>query len=101
KPGDFQTDLAGAVWRGKPLYFAGVRSGKSYTSFYFMPVYCSSALLRSMSPELKRRMQGRACFNFKQVDDALFAELAQLIRTGLQHYTVEKLQKLVASEALK
>src|SRR6185312_4264933 len=47
---------------GKPWgYVAGTRVGKSYVSFYFMPVYVSSQLAATLSPELKRRMQGKAC----------------------------------------
>lgn len=38
------------------------------------------------SPELKRRMQGKACFNFKAVDPALFKELAALTKKGFACY---------------
>jgi hypothetical protein len=31
-----------------------------------------------MSKELKARMQGKTCFNFKTIDEALFQELEQL-----------------------
>ena len=31
-----------------------------------------------ISPELKKRMQGKSCFNFKDVDEKLFKELAAL-----------------------
>jgi hypothetical protein len=33
-----------------------------------------------MSPALRRRMQGKSCFNFRQVDPDLRAELAALVR---------------------
>jgi hypothetical protein len=66
----------------QPLCFGGVRLGKAYVSFYLMSVYAFPDLLKSMSPELKRRMQGKSCFNFKEVDEKLFKELAQLTRAG-------------------
>ena len=49
-----------------------------------MSVYGRPELLHGMSPELRRRMQGKACFNFTKVDEPLFAELAQLIEAGFE-----------------
>jgi hypothetical protein len=43
-----------------------------------MPVYGNPKLLEEYSPQLRARMQGKSCFNFKSVDDALFAELDEL-----------------------
>ncbi len=72
---------------GKPWgYVAGVRPGKSYVSFYLMSVYASPELMASMSPELRRRMQGKACFNFTKVDEPLFAELARITEAGLDPF---------------
>jgi hypothetical protein len=65
-----------------PLCFGGVRLGKAYVSFYLMSVYASPDLLKGMSPELMRRMQGKSCFNFKEVDQKLFNELAALTKAG-------------------
>jgi hypothetical protein len=66
------------------MYFAGARLGKSYVSFYLMAIYMNPGIMASMSTNLKRRMQGKACFNFKTVDAALFKELAALTREGLR-----------------
>lgn len=74
----------------QPLCFAGVRQCKSYVSFYLMSVYASPDLLTSMSPELKKRMQGKSCFNFKEVDEKLFRELAKLTRAGAAKFSDEK-----------
>jgi hypothetical protein len=71
----------------QPLCFGGVRQGKNYVSFYLMSVYASPDLLKNISPELKKRMQGKACFNFKEVDKKLFAELKQLAKDGAQKFT--------------
>ena len=67
-------------------YVAGIRVGKSYVSYYLMPVYGLPELVEGISPELKRRMQGKACFNFTRVDESLFAELATLTATGIERY---------------
>lgn len=70
----------------KPLFFGAVQLKKSYVSFHLMPVYTHPELLAGLSPVLKKRMQGKSCFNFTEVDDALFAELASLTRAGFEHY---------------
>jgi hypothetical protein len=67
-------------------YVAGTRIGKNYVSYYLMPVYGMPALLDGISPELRRRMQGKACFNFTRVDEALFDELATLTATGIDRF---------------
>ena len=71
----------------QPLCFGGVRRGKAYVSFYLMSVYASTDLLKQMSPELKKRMQGKSCFNFKSVDEKLFAELAKLTKAGAAKFS--------------
>src|SRR6202171_744308 len=71
----------------QPLCFGGVRRGKAYVSFYLMSVYACPDLLRGMSPELKKRMQGKSCFNFKELDEKLFRELKQLTKAGAAKFS--------------
>jgi hypothetical protein len=66
----------------KPVFFGAVRIGRSYVSYHLMPVYVKPELLNGLSPELRRRMQGKSCFNFKKIDKALFEELAALTEAG-------------------
>jgi hypothetical protein len=68
----------------KSFPVAWVKLSKSYVSFHYMPVYFAPTLQKSLSPGLKARMQGKSCFNFKTVDDALFEELRQLTRKGFE-----------------
>jgi hypothetical protein len=77
----------------QPLYFGGVRKRKNYVSFYLMSVYASPGLLKGMSPELKKRMQGKSCFNFKEVDKQLFSELKILTKAGATKFSDEKFVK--------
>jgi hypothetical protein len=67
-------------------YVGGIRLGKRYVSFYLMSVYASPEIVESMSPELRRRMQGKSCFNFTTVDEPLFAELAQITEASFEPY---------------
>jgi pentose-5-phosphate-3-epimerase len=68
------------------LFFGAVKTGKAYVSFHLMPVYASPELQKSISPELKKRMQGKSCFNFKTPDEKLFRELGQLTKAGFEKF---------------
>jgi hypothetical protein len=70
----------------KPLWFGGVHIKKNYVSFHLMPVYLNPGLLDTISPELKKRMQGKSCFNFSSIDPQLFRELEELTELGFKDY---------------
>jgi hypothetical protein len=82
EPRMFGVDMAPEGQRDPSTWFAGTRLGKRYVSYYLMPVYVRPALLDGISPELRRRMQGKSCFNLTKVDEPLLAELEALTRTG-------------------
>ena len=67
-------------------YFAGVKLGKRYVSYYLMSVYAEPALLDGLSEGLRKRMQGKSCFNFTRVDEGLFDELADLTARGREAF---------------
>lgn len=75
-------------WK-KELFFGSAQIKKNYVSFYLMPVYMYPELLQDISAELKKRMQGKSCFNFKKVEPELFAELASLTRRGAEKFKKE------------
>lgn len=64
---------------GKPLMFLGLSTRKRAVSVYVMPIYVNPELAEGISPALAKRRQGKSCFNFAKVDEALFAELATLL----------------------
>jgi hypothetical protein len=68
----------------KTLFYGAVQIKKNYVSFYLMPVYMFPELLKNISPELKKRMQGKSCFNFKKVEPDLFKELKELTRLSVE-----------------
>jgi len=77
--------------KGQPLYFGSVRLGKAYVSFHLMPLYMCPALTNSISPALKKRMQGKTCFNFKTAPEPeLIAELQQLTKAGFTQWGEKK-----------
>lgn len=75
-------------WK-KELFFGSAQIKKNYVSFYLMPVYMYPELLNDISPELKKHMQGKSCFNFKKVEPALFEELARLAGEGAEKFREE------------
>ena len=77
-------DLAPEADREPATWFGAVRLGKSYVSYYLMPVYAEPRLLDDVSPELKKRMQGKSCFNLTRVDEDLLAELTSLTARGYE-----------------
>lgn len=70
----------------KPMFFGAVQIKKNFVSYHLMPVYAEPSLLDGMSEALKKRMQGKSCFNFKKVESALFDELALLTEAGFESY---------------
>lgn len=75
-------------WK-KDLFFGSAQIKKNYVSFYLMPVYMYPELQKNISPELKKRMQGKSCFNFKKVEPELFRELAELTKQGAERFNKE------------
>ena len=72
---------------GRRLMFAAVRVGKAYVSYHLMPIYMNEPLKATISPALRKRMQGKACFNFKEMPDAaLLEELRTLTDAGFRSF---------------
>jgi len=83
---NYYLDTSHVMKNKQRLFFAAVRAGKAYVSFHLMPVYASPDLLKDMSPELRKRMQGKSCFNFKTVDEKLFKELEKITKSGFKKF---------------
>ena len=95
KPGNYHLETPSILHRGKPLYFAGVRTNKNYVSFHLLHMYYNPAAAKALSPALRKRMQGKACFNFTAVDEDCFAELGPLIADGLKRYKSKEFQQTI------
>ncbi len=67
------------AWGGKvrtpkiPIGWVEIR--KSYVSYHLMGVAGNTKLLATLSQALRAHMQGKACFNFRALDDAQMREL--------------------------
>jgi hypothetical protein len=83
-------DVPGYRYRDKPtMPFAWVNDGKSYVSFHVFPVYVMPDLLDAFSERLRRRMQGKSCFNFKTLEPDLLAELRTLVERAEPRFRAE------------
>ncbi len=77
--------------KGQPMYFGSVRLGKAYASFHLMPLYMCPELTGKISPALKKRMQGKTCFNFKNIpEQELLTELKHLTEAGVKLWGEKK-----------
>ena len=87
KPGHYGLASATMTDRiGRPLHCASVQINKSYVSYHLMPVYADKALRDCLSPALRKRMQGKSCFNFTAVEPALLEELAAITKQGIARF---------------
>ena len=64
------------------IWFGGVEIRKNYVSFHLIPVYAAPQLVKGLSPSLKKRMQGKSCFNFTDVEPAHLKELDVVTKKG-------------------
>lgn len=87
--GDYSLTATPSESYPKGLWFGAVQIKKNYVSYHLMPVYVFSDLVDGMSSGLKKRMQGKSCFNFKTVDPPLLEELAALKLAGFERYKTE------------
>ena len=86
KPGQYYLETKTAMRKGQRLQFGGVKVGKAYVSFHLMPIYMNPKLQATISPELKKRMQGKSCFNFTSLDPSHLAELRKLTKAGFEEF---------------
>lgn len=88
-PTDLYLDTHHQLPNKQPLFFGAVQVKKNYVSYYLMPVYVDPSLLKGISPALRKRMQGKSCFNFTEIDKPLFKELAALTKAGYASYKAQ------------
>jgi hypothetical protein len=84
-PGNYMSESKSIRYQGKPVMFASITS-KSYVAFHLFPVYMFPNLLDGISPELKKRMQGKTCWNFKKAEEPLFTELGKVVEASFRRF---------------
>ena len=97
-PGHYYLNVPCPPGGKQPLFFGSVQIKKNYVSYHLLPLYVFPALLDDISPSLKKRMQGKACFNFKVVGEEVLAELANLTERGFQAFTAPGAYEAITSK---
>jgi len=92
-PVDYYLETEFSEKWNKPLFFGSAAIKRNYVSYYLMPVYMYPELLDGAPAQLKKRMQGKSCFNFKRLDEPLLQELEALTRQGFEKFEAEGLVK--------
>jgi len=66
------------------MYFASAVARKDMVSFYFMPIYYHRELFAPVAPSLLKSLKGKACFNFRKVEQVDEKELKALLDRGVK-----------------
>ncbi len=64
-----------------------------------MPIYVHPTLLTDESAALRKRRQGKSCYNFARSEPDLFAELDHLTATGFAAYQAAGMVNATATNA--
>jgi hypothetical protein len=90
-PGNYYLDTPYTEQYQKALMFGAAHIKKNYVSYYLFPIYMCPTLLDGMSAKLKKRMQGKSCFNFTSIDEETLNELSALTQKGFERFQKENL----------
>src|SRR3989344_5044669 len=63
-------------------YLAGIILQKNFVGLYMMPIYSHPQLTKNLSPQLRRMLKGKSCFNVNQADRAVLSEIDKLLKEG-------------------
>ena len=64
------------------IYFASTIARKDMVSFHFMPIYYDKDRYATIAPNLLKSLKGKACFNFKKVEQIDQKEMVALLKQG-------------------
>ena len=87
----FYLETKSGSYKGKPLFFGAAISGRANVSFHLMPLYWDESLTKKLSADLKKKMQGKSCFNFTAPDAKLVRELEKVTAAGFALYKKKNL----------
>ena len=85
-PSEFSLETRAIGPNGQRMWFGCVQWKKSAVTYHLMPLYFNPMLQAAVPAELLARKQGKTCFNFREPDDALFAEIDELTRMGREQW---------------
>jgi hypothetical protein len=84
---------------GAQDWFVFIKPEAKFVSLYLLPIYTSAELRKSMSPALAKKQTGKATFHFKELDDAMAAEVEGLLARAYDIYMTEPEGEAEAGDA--
>ena len=69
--------------KGTTMPVVYLHEGKAYVSYHLLGLYKNDSLMKEVSAELSKHMQGQACFNFRKVQPELSSELGRLTQKSV------------------
>ncbi|MFX1237644.1 MAG: hypothetical protein ACFFAS_10745 [Promethearchaeota archaeon] len=77
-----------SVFGRKPqnIYMAGTILQKNYVSFYFISIYSHPEIFEDISPQLKKFLKGKSCFNINNVSPQLLKEIEEILKKGIKKF---------------
>lgn len=69
-------------------YVAGIMQHKNFVGFYSMAVYAFPKEF-SLSPELKKIMKGKSCFNVRTLDVKMMKEIKDIVEKNIKIFKKE------------
>ncbi|MFW9826681.1 MAG: hypothetical protein ACFFEY_03565 [Candidatus Thorarchaeota archaeon] len=72
--------------KSQPTYIAGVIQQKNYVSFYLSAIYSHPELFKNISPELKKFLKGKSCFNINKLTPPILQEVEEILQIGIKKY---------------
>jgi hypothetical protein len=80
RPGHCYLETRSPSFNGRRMFFAAAKVKKKYVSYYLPALYMFQELSNTISPTLRKTMQGHSCFNFTALQPDCLEELTRLTR---------------------
>lgn len=91
KPDHYYLETKARSYQGERMFFGALRTNKAHVSLYLMPLYTYPELIKGVPSGLKKRMQGKSCFNFTSVGREEILQLRDVVAAGFKKFGDEKL----------
>ena len=91
KPGKYYLSYNTPKTASGTIWFGGAEIKKNYVTYHFVPIYAAPALVKTLPASLKKRMQGKGCFNFTAIEPAQMKALKTLTKKGFDSF-IKKFQ---------
>ena len=92
-PGNFELSGTIKAPQGKQvvdgIYFSSVMPKAKDVRFYFYPSYTHPQAFEDLSEQMTKFKKGKSCFHVKHLDDALEAEIDDMVAKAVKTYQEE------------